>query len=265
MRALTAALFEGAHLPTDAAAFPAPAAPVDECQTCHGKRYISLAAIGVGHPDFGKLYPCPDCGKVDAERQAWRVRVSNLTESEQHHAVANFHPTTTMRAAAQTAARVLVERRAGWLTIWGAFGSGKSYLATAIAAEYLNLGIEARYWMLADLLDHLREAFDPLRASSTYSTLVDELSEVPLLVVDECAAFSPTPWALEKIRQLAERRYRHAENLATVWACNVDPATQAGGDLAHLFSRMTEFDCCELNDGDVRPQVERVYHLPGKL
>lgn len=234
---------------------PAAPNPDARCQTCNDWHYVRLHGLGPADPRFGQLIPCPNCNEqTPEERRAYLLSASRLASTERGHVLGSYWTPTVGRQRALTGARELLERGCGWLTLWGGNGSGKSYLATAIVNAALEAERECRYWMLADLLDALRDAYQPGQGEADYSALVEELAALPLLVVDECAAFSPTPWAKEKLRQIAERRNRASDQVMSVWVCNVDPHGQ-GGDLDFLFSRMTEHTVVEVNDGDVRPEL----------
>lgn len=234
-----------------------PPNPQARCQTCNDWGVVRLANLPIWDANFGRLIACPTCGEQSPqEALAYRRSASRLSAGEQTRRLDGYWTVSAGRVRAVGAARALLAAGGGWLTLWGGNGTGKSYLMTAIVNEAAEGGQEARYWMLADLLDALRDAYNPAQGEAAYSALLDDLAAVPVLAVDECAAFSPTPWALEKMRQLAERRNRDAERLVTVWACNVDPRGQ-GGALDFLFSRMTQHTLVELNDGDVRPQLGR--------
>lgn len=243
------------------------------CEYCRDLGYVRMSTGGIHDVDFGKLTPCPHCnGEGDKRNTSLRLqKASRLTPAELRFSLSTFWLSTPQRQRALRAMTDLLDRGHGWLTLWGSNGSSKSFLAIAAVTATLGVGQSpdvwngkgAQYWMLADLLDALREAYDPAKGEQDYDSLFDDLTAVPLLVVDECAAFSPKAWALEKMRQLAERRYREEPRRTTIWICNLSPLeeTKDGGPLAFLFSRMSQFQVIELNEGDVRPALgERFQH-----
>lgn len=193
------------------------------------------------------------CGAGQQAR--WLDRQCNLKPDERQRRFAQWWTSTPERQTALGVAKSLYARH-GWLTLWGGNGSGKSFLATAIVAEGLNIGLECRYWSMAAVLDHLRQAFDP-KSGQGWSNLFDDLIDCPLLVIDEAHVFNPTPWAYERFRLLAEERYRTASVLATVWVMNVAPGSM-DGDAYFLASRMGQFPVIELT-GDVRPQLQEPF------
>jgi DNA replication protein DnaC len=232
----------------------APQAAAIRCATCRDLRVVRIPDLQPGDAQFGKLMPCPDCNVTTPEQhEHFRRGASRLTPGELQHRLDNFWTESVERKQALHFARQMLELGSGWLTLWGGNGSGKSYLATAMVCAALDAGKECRYWLLPKLLDTLRDSYNPESGAESYSDLVETLSTVPLLVVDECTEFNPKPWAREKMCEIVEDRYRHADRTMTIWVCNVNPRN-AGGELEALFSRMTEHLMIELR-GDFRPQI----------
>jgi len=124
------------------------------------------------------------------------------------------------------AAQALVKEGHGWLTLWGSFGQGKSYLLACVVNAALDKNKPAVYTTAADLLDHLRGAYDP-QGGPGYSAAFEYWRTAAVLAVDEISEYYMTPWADEKLRQLIGYRYDMRETLTTVFACEVEPA----GDL----------------------------------
>lgn len=185
----------------------------------------------------------------------------NLTIQERGYNLGDWWATTPERAEAARLVSETLRHLSGWLTICGGFGSGKSYLACAIVNAAIAQKREARYWIMASLLDHLRDAYDPARDIG-YSNLLHDLVECPLLVVDECHVFNSTPWAGEKFRQLMSERYRRNLDCLTVLVTNVNPLSQRPPpSLGFLWSRMSEFPVIEIT-GDVRRALPAALTTP---
>jgi DNA replication protein DnaC len=115
--------------------------------------------------------------------------------------------------AAFDAARKYAENPEGWFVLSGAYGSGKTHLAAAIANYRAQRGHAVIFVTVADLLDHLRATFSP-DSLVRYDKRVDEIRTAPLLVLDDLTIGSATPWAREKLFQLID--YRYLGNLPTV-------------------------------------------------
>lgn len=225
------------------------------CQRCQGLRFITAPADGGPR----RYQPCPDCNTpaaVDAGAQM--ADESGLTERERSWTLDKWDESKPDRVAAVLYARQLLARRHGWLTLFGSFGPGKSFLGCALVNAAIASGTPAQYWVLADLLDALRAGFAK-DADESYSALYERVSDCPVLVIDECHAFNATDWALSEFRQLVTRRYRLMRQAATVWIMNLEPRIddkRLPGALDFLYSKMREGDLCELR-GDVREQVSK--------
>ena len=97
------------------------------------------------------------------------------------------------------------------ILITGATGTGKSYLACALAHKACLLGYKARYWRLTRLLEEL----DLAKADGRYLNLIKHLAKFHVLVLDD--------WAMTKLQgqhqqillDLLDDRYQKAATLFT--------------------------------------------------
>ena len=69
------------------------------------------------------------------------------------------------------------------------------------------------YWVIPDLLDHLRATFNP-GSNVTYDREFEEIKTSPLLILDDLGTQTSSAWVKEKLYQLFN--YRYAANLPTV-------------------------------------------------
>jgi DNA replication protein DnaC len=128
-----------------------------------------------------------------------------------------------------------------WLVLTGPSGCGKTHLAAAIANRQIELGNEAFFTVVPDLLDHLRATFGP-GSDVTYDELFEAVRNVPLLVLDDLGTQSETSWAREKMFQVLNHRF-NAE-LPTVITTN------------HLLEELDERLRTRLSDRDIARVVE---------
>jgi len=110
-------------------------------------------------------------------------------------------------------ARSFAQRPEGWLLFTGTYGCGKTHLAAAIANYRVKHGYPALFVVVPDLLDHLRDTFNP-QSTVTFYQQFEEVRRTPLLVLDDLGTESATPWAREKLYQIFD--YRYNANLPTV-------------------------------------------------
>ncbi len=196
------------------------------CPICRGAGYL-VRDVPVGHPDFGRLYPC-QCTRSELEQQrAESLRhVSNLGPLS-HMTFANFVPDgralnpdqqRNLRLAYEYAVSFAAEPD-GWLLFRGGYGCGKTHLAAAIANARLQEGHPALFVVVPDLLDRLRATYSPSSAVG-YDERFQEIREHELLILDDLGSQSTTAWAEEKLFQIFNHRYN--AHLPTVITTNCD-------------------------------------------
>lgn len=225
-------------------------------------------AVPLGHPDFGKAFPCRCTLEEDAEARRQRLqRFSNLrfylrlTFDNLQPEGRGLEPALARRyAQAVEAARRYAEDPRGFLVLVGPSGCGKTHLAAAVANRCIERGTMALFMAVPDLLDHLRSAYRP-EAETTYDDLFEQLRSVPLLVLDDLGGHSSTPWAEEKLFQLVN--YRFAGQMPTVVTLAVPPERLE----PRLRTRL-----CDPNHSQVHllgewgpPGLERIDHLDSPL
>jgi DNA replication protein DnaC len=196
------------------------------CPICKGAGYL-VRDVPVGHPDFGRLYPCR-CTRAELELQrANSLRhVSNLGPLS-HMTFASFVPEgRALNPDQQRNLRLAYEyalsfahKPEGWLLFRGGYGCGKTHLAAAIANARLQEGEPALFVVVPDLLDRLRATYSPSSAVR-YDERFEEVRTHSLLILDDLGTQSTTPWAEEKLFQIFNHRYN--AKLPTVITTNCD-------------------------------------------
>ena len=195
------------------------------CPICKGAGFVH-PLLASGQPDFSRVVPC-QCskGELRKEKTEYLEKYSNLGSLSQL-TFDNLSPEGKAKgvisqerfAQVYQAARAFADNPEGWLVFSGSSGCGKTHLACAIANHRLSLGEPVFYIGVADLLDHLRSAFSPA-SDITYDELFEQVKNTPLLVLDDLAMESATPWAKEKLEQLLNHRFN--ARLATVITTDV--------------------------------------------
>ncbi len=195
-----------------------------DCPICHGLGYIRLD-VPVGHPDFGKLFPCSCRDEELRRRRIEALREMSHLQNLERYTFENFEPQgqglspdrqRNLRFAYE-AARAFARQPQGWLVLRGGYGCGKTHLAAAIANECVARGFPVLFITVPDLLDHLRAAFAP-NAPQSYDERFEEVRNAPLLILDDLGVEYATPWALEKLFQLLN--YRYMTHMPTVITTN---------------------------------------------
>ncbi len=126
-------------------------------------------------------------------------------------------------ADAYHAALEFAKEPKGWLVIYGINGNGKTHLAAAITNSLLEKGKVVLFLNVPELLDYLRDAFNPKRdrdeSAMSYEERFTTIKTAPVLILDDFGAESETAWANEKLYQLLN--YRTDMALPTVITTNL--------------------------------------------
>ncbi len=103
----------------------------------------------------------------------------------------------------------------------GLHDTGKTHLAVSICKAWVDKGIAAKYVFVPLLLDELREGFGKQDNESYYARF-KRFCEVPLLVLDDLGAESPTVWVQEKLETLVDYRYMNKLSLVVTTNKTID-------------------------------------------
>lgn len=194
--------------------------PSWHCPICKDAGWVRME-VPIGHPNFGRLFPCECKESEQAARKSEKLRrLSNLDAFTQHTFDDFIVDSSTEEAyhAAQAFARDTdLEHR--WLYLRGKVGVGKTHLAVAAALEMQRRIGSVYFAVVPDLLDHLRATFDPSEGIA-YDERFNQIRGAHLLVLDDLGTENTTPWAREKLYQIINHRY--VELLPTIVTSNQD-------------------------------------------
>jgi hypothetical protein len=231
--------------PRQSASLPPRYAPRAGCPECN-LGYFTYSNLEIGHPFYGRLFPCPSCNKQAIDSACGlkeHERIITLESINTHNRPGSF------KMVAE--ANLFIMKPYGFLSIHGGYGNGKTTCLMAIVNGVIRRGIEARYLTAADLLAYMRETFNSEAKVTDYDRL-HELAKVPVLCIDEMDKLRDTPYSREIQQELINLRYRDAQILGTVLAWN-------GGinDLPFpaIVSRAQEFTVIANTDRDLRPLI----------
>jgi DNA replication protein DnaC len=195
-------------------------------------------------------------------RTAYLERIDGLKAQERSLTLADYRVGRYNRQAAE-AVTAGVERGNGLITLWGAFGVGKTALMIAAVNATRSQDKPAMYRTAADMLAWLRAGFDQSQKDGedfSYEKRWNLLTTVKCLALDEMTAFSVTPWAAERFERLIDERWRSMRDLLTICAFNAteEPLEGRTGLPGVVESRLRDVRATWLNIGgrDMR-QVHR--------
>jgi DNA replication protein DnaC len=126
------------------------------------------------------------------------------------------------------------------LWFMGPVGTGKTTLAMLVTKAALEAGRSAARYSLPGLLSQIRKTFD----TGSHNDLLERLTAVDLLHIDDIGAEQTTPWVLEELYAIINARYE--EQRAIVITTNIlDRETLCQQITERTVSRLTEM-CDEL-------------------
>ena len=152
-----------------------------ECDTCRGFKFIRHA-VELGHPDFGKAFPCPVCVLGTQKSVDWFAPLI-----EEHTKRGNM-------AAVQQAQR-MARQPSGWLVITGPVGTGKTALASAILSHWA--GKQRIPSTVASMLDRWRSVV----TEDSFEAIFRLDADASLAVLDDLGAEKVTDWTADRMTQ----------------------------------------------------------------
>lgn len=204
--------------------------------------------------DRNTTYRCRCWPEQVARRRARRLsrevpkRFGNLSfEREPIPSIARDAP-EVVRVVRRYCDRVgeMLDRGEG---VWflGGPGTGKSHLAYLISQHALAAGRSVAIYTGPRLLDEIRRTYGEEDSGSTLD-LIDRLTTVELLHVEDLAVARPTDWVLEQLYNIVNGRYENERSI--VFTCDLagderdERPLDPGGLARHItrrnFSRLME-------------------------
>lgn len=197
-------------------------------------------------------------------------RVSSLsgTIPKRYRGVSFDRPPVTdmvggsVQAVRRFTGRIDAELDAGrGLWLHGGVGTGKTTLAMLVSRTALDAGRTVAIYSLPRLLAEIRGTFDA-DAEGAYVELLDRLTEVDLLHVDDLGAEKTSEWVLEQLYSIVNARYEAERSI--VVTTNLETAALAEQIGDRTVSRLEEMcDVLPLLGRDHR-RFEAVHPLDAK-
>lgn len=193
-----------------------------DCQVCGGIGYVRND-VPINHPDFGKLFLCP---KIDVSKLPGADRYGLYPEelsSLEWGAIYPLQGSNSIKAS--RAVRDVLSRGWGWVYLYGDHGQAKTLILKIAVAEALRNNQQAAYANMAEIMSHMRKAFDSKNPNYEAEARLEWWSRLPILAIDEFDRINSTEWAKEQRFLLMDDRQVAAlrRQSVTLIASNAHP------------------------------------------
>ena len=122
----------------------------------------------------------------------------------------------------------------------GDVGTGKTHLAAAIAIHLLNNQTPVIFGTVTTLLGRLRQTYAK-ESSETEREILDALTGVNLLILDDLGKEKPTPWVQQMLYEVINTRYEHKKSLVVTTNSGMKQLEERMPDVgAAIISRLLE-------------------------
>lgn len=221
-----------------------------DCEICGGIGYLRYD-VDYNHPLFGKLDLCPNIDR-------WNLpfaRQFGITKDESSLTWKSIMDVNDAKDGALMAKRLL-DKGYGWLYLWGSNGLAKTTILKIAVAQWIRDGHIGSYTRMAEILDHLRAAFDSDSGSFASEERLDFWAEVPLLAIDEFDRIRSTRFSSERQFLLLDRRYESAvaQRSITIIASERSPSGFPGYMKDRIYDG--RFTVLNLQGDSLRPGME---------
>ena len=146
------------------------------------------------------------------------------------------------------------------LWLMGDVGTGKTTLAMLVSKIALERGRSVAIYSLPKLLWEIRRTYDE-QSEHSYAELIDAMTSVDLLHIDDVGAERSNEWVLEQLYSVINTRYE--DEKAVVLTTNLPEEELRGQITDRTVSRLIEMcgDPLPLFGADQRREVEIPAHL----
>ncbi len=143
-------------------------------------------------------------------------------------------------------------RKKEGLYMHGGVGTGKTYIACAIAKEAMEKGIPVRFYNTGDFLEKLRDEFDNAgRADDEKGLFRDTMDFEGILFFDDIGAEKTSEWSRERLYLIINKKYEDMMPIIFTSNCDLEILSARMGD--RVSSRIVEMtEVLHINGQDKR-------------
>lgn len=205
-----------------------------------GPGYLPVALDANGRPT--RVRRC-ECGRDEITRRRLGLVSQDLPEWARHLSFErNPIPQIPERALRRVRGyhRAIDEKVKTGRGLWlgGASGTGKTAAAALLVERARMRGVPATFVNVPQLLTRLQRTRWDDDFVAEEEELHDRLAEVPLLALDDFSASKNTPYAIEQLYLILNRRYNRAGRNATIVTTDLSRAELERAFGARLIRRL---------------------------
>lgn len=210
--------------------------------------------VPVGHPAFGRAFPCP-CVLGDP---GWRERWTGLPVPLQARTFANFERVRGTAGACAAAER-FARGALPWLALCGPLGCGKTHLLAASVSALLDgeAPPRIRYWNVPELLERCKAPGlvdgEP-KDFADDGRLTQQAIDVDVLVLDEFLSVHTGDWGRAKLEMIVNARYQAQKPLAIALTGSADKLLEWSPRIQDRFTDAGLAQIVVMTTGSFRPR-----------
>lgn len=190
------------------------------CPQCNGEGFL----FNTRKKGYQSVSPCPECTNLDRRidlfndaRLPARYHSKNMFDFETQREGQKLGNLEEIKVKLYNYAGRFMPGENG-LLLSGRVGTGKTHLLAVLVGYFaIEKGIHCRFVEFTHLLGELREAYER-RGNAT--EILNRLSDVPVLAIDELGKGRKNDWQLSIIDELISKRYNRC--LSTFFTTNYD-------------------------------------------
>ena len=167
------------------------------------------------------------------------IKKSRLYPHQLEMTLENFNPMNKQSLESAINCAGIASQRHTDLIISGSVGVGKTHLAVGILLEVIRQNSQGIFWQAGDLLDELKR----LNFEGGHADFVEELKNVPCLVIDDLCRRVPTePYGSQLFQIIESRCIKRLQTIITTNAGTIEEMRNTLNALwvVPMISRMLE-------------------------
>tara|TARA_R100001082_G_scaffold88937_1_gene55380 strand:+ start:6329 stop:7201 length:873 start_codon:yes stop_codon:yes gene_type:complete len=178
-----------------------------EC-VCEGDKWLG-GNFAVGHPDFGKAFPCACLiAETAGNQKQFLWEQSGLVQGSDIPMFSTFDGSMYDDGAhaKQTVIDWINDKANPWLIMTGPPGLGKTHLAKASASNLIGMGKSVYYTTVRQIMSNSRSWISQ-HSSDKWIKYLDKIEKINYLVLDDLGQEYATDWSRQVLFDIIDTRY----------------------------------------------------------